>query len=206
MLGNATPTATGANNISLNASGVSVVQGWVSTPANNKGLMLWAGANTDGLDFSSKENGTATNRPRLSVTYCDPVAVGNEVWVDSDGNGLQDTLGTTEFPGGDVTVKLWSVGADTLPYTSDDTVVQNTVSTRALSYGFSGIPNGTYYVEFVPPAGYALTTKYRGGATGPEQSGTDSDADPNSGLTDPFTYSGAPIQNIDAGFKTVPLC
>ncbi len=70
VLANFAPTATGAYQTSLNAAGRSVLQGWVNTPANNKGFMISAGATTNGLDFTSKEGAAVANRPRLEVTYC----------------------------------------------------------------------------------------------------------------------------------------
>ena len=60
----------GLKTISLNPAGVAVVQSWVDSPASNHGFIVlnYAGA-SDGLDFSSRENRTAANRPKLTTTY-----------------------------------------------------------------------------------------------------------------------------------------
>jgi hypothetical protein len=52
----------------------SIVQNWVSTPANNNGLMLTT-TNDMYIRFQSSENGTVASRPALEVTYdvADPV-------------------------------------------------------------------------------------------------------------------------------------
>jgi hypothetical protein len=60
----------GLKTIALNPEGVAVVQSWLDNPASNHGFIVlnYASA-SDGLDFSSRENRTAANRPKLTVTY-----------------------------------------------------------------------------------------------------------------------------------------
>ena len=65
----ATPTGTGTLSVTLNAAGISKVQSWVSTPATNFGFIIMDAANTDGADLRSSGTGTATQRPKISVTY-----------------------------------------------------------------------------------------------------------------------------------------
>lgn len=72
VLGALTGSATGLYSFSLNGSGVALVQSWVNTPSQNHGLILADAANTDGVDLSSSEAGTASLRPKLSVTYVPP--------------------------------------------------------------------------------------------------------------------------------------
>ncbi|MCI0698403.1 DNRLRE domain-containing protein, partial [candidate division KSB1 bacterium] len=70
VVGALTATSRGLQTISLNASGVAVVQSWVDNPSSNHGFIIlnYISA-TDGLKFSSRENGTASNCPKLTVTY-----------------------------------------------------------------------------------------------------------------------------------------
>ncbi|MWC29647.1 DNRLRE domain-containing protein [Paenibacillus sp. MMS18-CY102] len=68
-LGAITATATGSYTVTLNAAGIGIVQGWIANSANNKGVIISNSSNTDGLDFSSSEAPTASQRPKLTITY-----------------------------------------------------------------------------------------------------------------------------------------
>ena len=68
-LGAGTGSATGSLIVSLNASGIALVQGWVSGAVSNQGFIMLNAANTNGLDLSSSETSTAALRPKLTVTY-----------------------------------------------------------------------------------------------------------------------------------------
>ena len=49
---------------------VATIQDWVTTPANNKGLLLWGGVTDgNGQRFTSSEGTTATLRPKLVVRW-----------------------------------------------------------------------------------------------------------------------------------------
>jgi hypothetical protein len=65
-------SSTGAHGVTLNSAGVQLVQSWVDHPSWNHGFIITDPANTDGVDFSSREAATATLRPRLTVTYVPP--------------------------------------------------------------------------------------------------------------------------------------
>ena len=65
----ATPTGTGELSVTLNAAGLAKVQSWVSNPATNFGFIIMDAVNTNGADLRSSETGTATQRPKISVTY-----------------------------------------------------------------------------------------------------------------------------------------
>ena len=110
---------------------------------------------------------------------------GDYVWVDVDGDGVQDPS-ETGLPG--VTVLLLRC---------DGTLVQSTTTDANGRYGFSGLPAGSYRLVFVAPAGtsYTVSPASQGG------DGTrDSDIDA-SGATACITVSdGESRSNIDAGF------
>ena len=70
VLGELTASSSGSLVIPLNASGISVVQSWVDSPGTNHGFMVMDYINNrNGLDFSSRETSTVSNRPKLIVTY-----------------------------------------------------------------------------------------------------------------------------------------
>jgi uncharacterized repeat protein (TIGR01451 family) len=106
--------------------------------------------------------------------------VGRRVWEDLNGNGIQDP----GEPGiGGVTVHLLDgTGA----------VMQTATSGADGSYGFTGMVPGTYYVEFVPPAGFVFTLKGQG--ADPTLA---SAADPASGDTGPLVLTPG-VTNLTA--------
>ncbi|MCP3140353.1 DNRLRE domain-containing protein [Pyxidicoccus xibeiensis] len=69
VLGTFVPSVTGAHTVTLDAAGLAALQGWVSNPASNRGFVLDAPTNMDGLDLASSEATTPAQRPQLSVTY-----------------------------------------------------------------------------------------------------------------------------------------
>jgi len=116
------------------------------------------------------------NDDTWDVGLINDTAVGNYVWIDRNGNGVQDE------PSGDgvngITVRL---------YTASGTLVDTTVTADDLLgnpgyYLFSGLSAGNYYVEFVLPAGLNFTTADSG-----SNDQLDSDANPTTGRTDVFT-------------------
>jgi hypothetical protein len=69
-LGSADAEATGSYTFTLNAAGISVVEGWVNGTTPNYGMLFMNDAGAlDGVDFSSKENATSDNRPTLIIEY-----------------------------------------------------------------------------------------------------------------------------------------
>ena len=66
--------STGSRTITLNAAGIAMVQGWVN--GTNNGIIIASASNTDGIDFASSEVGTASQRPKLSITYTTNVGGG----------------------------------------------------------------------------------------------------------------------------------
>ncbi len=65
VAGTITASATGKQTFTLDPA---VVQGWVDNPASNQGIIIADAANTDGLDFSSREATDSTQRPQLTVS------------------------------------------------------------------------------------------------------------------------------------------
>ena len=110
--------------------------------------------------------------------------VGDFVWEDKNGNGLQDA-GEAGIAGATVQLK-----------DANGVVVQTTTTDANGAYGFN-VAAGTYSVNIVAPAGYTATTK---DANANGSDAADSDIGAN-GQTDQFTV-GAGVTNltIDGGF------
>lgn len=111
--------------------------------------------------------------------------IGNEVWLDADGDGHQD-IGEGGIPG--VCVNL-----------RDNTgrLVDSTTTDTNGIYGFNAEAGGSYSVEFEMPAGFTLASR----DVGHEDS--DSDADPLTGRTGLLTPGTATL-DVDAGMVPVP--
>lgn len=113
-------------------------------------------------------------------------AIGDFVWYDINGNGIQDS----GEPGiGGVLVEL---------YAGDGTTLLATTNTFAAdgSYLFNGLPPGDYVVKFIKPDNYDPTNKNQGA-----DDTLDSDADTTTGMTATITLgSGETNLTIDAGF------
>jgi choice-of-anchor A domain-containing protein len=118
-----------------------------------------------------------------------PAALGDYVWFDANGNGLQDT-GETGVAG--VTVDLLNAAG---------TTVLGVTTTNATGYYyFTDLTPGTYDVRFFAPAGDNFTITSAGTNTA-----IDSNANQTTGLTAPVTLtSGQTDLTIDAGLVAQP--
>jgi hypothetical protein len=130
-------------------------------------------------------------------------SIGNKVWLDTNGNGIQDAA-EAGVPG--VMVSLFNNGVDGLPGTADDVFVGVTVTDLSGVYAFVGLADGNYNTVFSSlPAGYSFTGQNMAGST----SADGSDANVSSGRTgtialDPTSINALSIQNVDtdAGLVT----
>ncbi|HTX91046.1 MAG TPA: SdrD B-like domain-containing protein, partial [Anaerolineales bacterium] len=123
--------------------------------------------------------------------YSAPASLGDYVWLDANGNGVQDS-GESGIAGATVDLYRPGFGPDGVPGTADDADQLNALPVTTAGdglYSFTGLTPGVYDLTFTPPAGYALTVKNSPGGTAT----TDSDANPSSGQTDLITL--APDQN-----------
>jgi len=116
--------------------------------------------------------------------YPTVVNLGDRVWLDIDGNGIQDS---NEKEGvANVTVKL---------YQEDATFVSETKTLSSGQYLFRNLTPGNYYVVFDIPDTYKVTPKTQG-----NNKSNDSDADSTSGKTAVFTLlAGRDDKTIDMG-------
>lgn len=121
------------------------------------------------------------------------VTLGDRVWLDVDGDGIQDGGETSGVAG--VVVDLVDPGPDATPGTLDDVVVDSDTTDGAGAYSLTG-PAGTYVVGFsnLSP-GFVLSPADQGGGDA-----LDSDATPATGFTTPITLTGGgTTSDVDAG-------
>ena len=117
-----------------------------------------------------------------------PASVGDVVFTDANGNGVQDT-GETGVTG--VTVTL--TGTDDL-----GAVSQTATTTAGGAFNFGNLRPGSYTLTFTAPSGQRFTYQNRGG-----DPAKDSDADPATGATASFALvAGQSDATRDAGVFT----
>ncbi|WP_170265680.1 IPTL-CTERM sorting domain-containing protein [Thiohalocapsa marina] len=118
-----------------------------------------------------------------------PASIGDRVWYDSNGDGIQDA----GEPG------LGGVSVSLLDADNSNALVATRVSDADGSYEFAGLPAGNYVLQFDAPDGYVLSPQDAGS---PNDDATDSDADPSTGLTAsiPLT-AGQALTDVDAGLS-----
>ncbi|MBP0492577.1 SdrD B-like domain-containing protein [Pararoseomonas indoligenes] len=130
---------------------------------------------------------TATN---VSAGTYVPVSVSGTAFTDTNGDGVQ---GTGETGASGQTVQLLNTAG---------AVVATTTTGSGGAYSFTGLPPGTYQVQFAAPAGAVFTAQDQGG-----NDAVDSDVAPTTGRTAPITLaSGQAATNVSAGsYTTVSL-
>lgn len=117
--------------------------------------------------------------------FVQPASLGDRVWKDDNGNGIQD-------PG-----EVGVAGVTLVLLDAAGNVVATTTTDALGNYKFSNLKPGNYTVRVTPPANYSLSPKSQGGNTN-----TDSDFDPNTFVTSTVTLlSGQNRTDIDAGLK-----
>lgn len=131
--------------------------------------------------------------------YKPQAVIGNYVWVDTNGNGLQDA-GEPGFSG--VLVTLYNPGPDGIAGNADDIAISNAVSDGSGSYIFYDVAPGNYFLQYSNlPTGSGFTLQDVGSNT---SDNTDSDVIVANGRTAIFTMpsTGANL-SFDAGVNNV---
>ena len=132
-----------------------------------------------------------------TITIVEPIAVGNFVWFDDDGDGRQDA-GEPGVP--DIEVRL---------YTSGDSLVATTTTNADGLYLFdqtvATFGPGDYYLEFIIPAGVTFSPKDVL-TSGSNDDTIDSDVNTGTGRTDVFTLIADQVNlDLDAGLEYSPV-
>lgn len=129
-----------------------------------------------------------------------PADLGDYVWRDDNGNGLQDEVGTGI---NDVHVSLYFAGPDDVSGTPDDvlsaqTITQDSPGGQPGWYRFPNLAAGTWRVCVSPTAGSVFSPADQGG-----NDAQDSDADPASGCSAPVVLSPGE-EDLSVDFGLVP--
>lgn len=128
---------------------------------------------------------TVTAETSITVNIVCKASIGDKVWIDTNGNGIQDG---GELGKSGVTVKL---------YNCSDVLQTTTTTNSSGNYSFTNLIPGSYYIQFVLPTGFTFTTKDAG-----SNDAVDSDADVTTGKTICTTLiAGENDMTWDAGLK-----
>ena len=124
---------------------------------------------------------------RRADAFIDPAAIGGRAWDDADGDGIQDPV----EPG------LAGAAVSLLDATGN--LIESTMTSSTGAYRFFGLrPADAYSLRFTAPSGRVFTIAN----AGPDDAG-DSDADPLTGQTTPWTPAAGQQQaGFDAGLVT----
>ncbi|WP_457664695.1 SdrD B-like domain-containing protein [Thiolapillus sp.] len=138
------------------------------------------------FSLAAGENNETTDAGLSLASNSQPASLGDRVWYDTNGNGLQDA----GEPGlSSVTVNLYDAAGTTL--------LASTVTDGSGNYAFTGLAPGSYSLEFVAPAGHVISPEAQGGNTA-----IDSDANPTTGFTAVVALqAGDAVTGIDAGMS-----
>ena len=147
----------------------------------------------------SLESG-CTGTASQEITGNEVASIGDFVWEDNNGNGLQDP---NESGVNGVTVNLFADfnndGQPDIPdFASCTTTTSNNPTTGEPGYYSFDVYEASYVVQFVAPSGFTFTPQAQGG-----DRTIDSDVNPSTGLSNTIAINaGQNILDIDAGFFT----
>ena len=149
---------------------------------------------TTTVTLTYASGGTSRDNRSLDAGFTSTRAsLGNFVWLDANGDGIQDV---TEKGIAGVTVTLYASDATT--------VLASCITNQNGKYYFSNLPAGSYVVGFgTTPANLQFTQQNTPGDNGDN---TNSDADPITGKSSIIVLSAGEVdETIDAGIRGIPV-
>jgi uncharacterized repeat protein (TIGR01451 family) len=149
---------------------------------------------TSGGEPTDDGDGDATSNLSVDFGLYRPASIGDRVWLDGDGDGVQGA-GEPGVPG--VGVTLLQPGPDGTGGTADDVTVAATTTGPDGDYRFELLGAGDYFVGFGLPLGFQRSPAGQGG-----DPAADGDADPATGRTAVTTLApGEHDPTWDAGIS-----
>ena len=162
--------------------------GYTSTTANLGADITDSDANVITGKSQSVILSSGENNPTIDAGYYKPASLGDFVWDDKNGNGVQDD-GEPGIVGAVVNL----AGTDG----AGNPVSLTTTTNGSGLYEFTNLVPGSYTVTFEKPAGFTLASPIDLGGNDTK----DSDANPTTGVAPTVTLvSGDNNTTIDAGF------
>ncbi|HEX2961153.1 MAG TPA: SdrD B-like domain-containing protein, partial [Ignavibacteriales bacterium] len=143
---------------------------------------------TDLITIDKNSNIQHVDAGVYEIEISEKGSIGDYVWNDENKNGIQDESGSPGIK--DVKVILYSHTENS------DTKIDSAITNASGKYNFYNVSAGSYRVKFNLISGFSQFT-VKGTNL---DDGNNSDAEPASGFTAPFTLlAGENRQNVDAG-------
>jgi len=165
-------------------------------------VKLDSDADADGRAYIEVDGTAGDDTIDIDCGLIEPTSVGNFVFEDLDGDGIQDAGETGVV---NVAVQLWDPGGDSSPGGGDDVLVNTTTTDGDGAYSFGNLVAAKdYFLKIVLPAGYTLSPMDQGSD---DDEDSDFDPDPAKLYTAVFsiTYSEE-RDDVDAGmYETVTV-
>ncbi len=166
-----------------------IPEGYISTTTNagDDALDSDANPNTGQTAIVSLGQGEINLTIDAGIIGTDVGAIGNLVWIDFNGNGMQDE-GELGIAG--VIINLLD---------DEGNIIDSTVTDENGNYSFTNLPPGGYQIEVVNPELEIIDTNQG------EDDGLDNNVNPDTGLSDIVTIVGGESDvTIDIGVR--PAC
>ncbi len=133
------------------------------------------------------EDGDPNSNLTVDFGFLELSSLGDYVWFDENRNGVQDAA----EPGIE--------GVEVNLYDKNGNLVESMTTDSSGKYLFTDLRPGNYYLEFILPPGYEITSQNQGG-----NDGNDSDVDPLTGRTMLISLgSGVTDLRWDAGLALI---
>ncbi len=181
---------TGYAGIDTSAQEVMITLYYISTSEINMRVGAKFGLDCSGMDDSQESRLSSFYFKEFSLPIEVSPAVGNYVWVDTDGDGLQEP-GENGVDG--IMVKLYADtnGNSISEPDQGDVAVDSTYTVNGGQYLFSAFPLGDYFITFSNISGYIPTSSYVGSNPNIDSDGL---------VSDVYTFTGSTINHsIDLG-------
>ena len=156
-------------------------------PGATAGSVGWNSFAATASQNSIQTLGAESHRVCVNIVDTGCGCIGNFVWFDANGNGLQDA-GEPGINGCTITLFDASNNQVGLPHISTFNI-----GGQPGYYQFCGLTAGTYHLQVTPPVGYMLTIQNNSNPA------LNSDINPNTGLSATFQFNCQDNNDLDIG-------
>ncbi len=156
-------------------------------PGASVGMVGWNSFAATASQNTVQTLGAESRKVCVNVIDTGCGCIGNFVWFDANGNGLQDS-GEPGINGCTITLYDASNNQVGLPHISTYNMMA-----QAGYYQFCGLTAGTYHIVVTPPAGYMLTIQNNSNPA------LNSDINPNTNMSANFQFSCQDNNDLDIG-------
>ncbi len=163
-------------------------------PGATAGMVGWNSFAATASQDAVQSLGAEATKVCVNIIDTGCGCIGNFVWFDTNGNGLQDS-GEPGINGCTITLYDASNNQVGMPVISSFNI-----GGQPGYYQFCGLTAGTYHIAVTPPAGYMLSIQNNSNPA------LNSDVDPNTMISANFTFNCQDNNDIDVGLVNDDGC